>query len=50
MVRALRLGRPGLLNLGGEEMVFAEDATSMEQDESEVEQSEETGLEAFSSG
>jgi hypothetical protein len=50
MVRALRLGMPELLNFGGDEMVFAEDATSTEQDEPEEEQSEETGLEAFSSG
>jgi hypothetical protein len=38
MVRAIRLGRPRLLNFGGDEMVFADKAGSTKPDLSKDEQ------------
>jgi len=54
IVRGLRLGRPGLLAFGNEELVFADEAGptgdegTVAEDEMTDDESEENGLEAFS--
>jgi hypothetical protein len=53
MVRAVRLGRPGLLNFGDNELVFADDPSPTGnggvtlEDEDDSDETEEDGIESF---